>query len=140
MLFAGEGATNEKQAAAGYDRFHALVTEWRDEAEWLKRRFGYKRSARVIERMASDLEAALRADADELLSLREAAYETGYHEDHLGRLVADGKIPNAGRKHAPRIRRGDLPRKAGERAPADAGGYDKSRLFQDIVASKLGGR
>jgi hypothetical protein len=30
----------------------------------------------------------------------------------LGRLLRQGLIPNAGRPHAPRIRRADLPRRA----------------------------
>jgi hypothetical protein len=45
------------------------------------------------------------------LSLGEAAAETGYSADHLGRLVRQGRIPNAGRKNAPRVLRSDLPRK-----------------------------
>lgn len=45
------------------------------------------------------------------LSLRQAAAESGYHEDSLGRLVRQGKIPNVGRLHAPKIRRRDLPKR-----------------------------
>ena len=45
----------------------------------------------------------------EPLTLREAAGEAGYSEDHLGRLVREGKIPNAGRPGAPRILRANLP-------------------------------
>ena len=41
-----------------------------------------------------------------------AARESGYSADHLGRLVRDGRIPNAGRPGAPRIARSHLPRKA----------------------------
>lgn len=53
-----------------------------------------------------------RAEANELLNLQEAARESGYSADHLGRLVRDGRIRNAGRPNAPRVRRGELPRKA----------------------------
>ena len=45
-----------------------------------------------------------------------AARESGYSADHLGRLVRDGRIPNAGRPGAPRIARSHLPRKT--QAPA----------------------
>ena len=57
----------------------------------------------VLDRCADELEATL--------SLVEAASESGYSADHLGRLVRDGKIPNAGRPGAPRIARKHLPRK-----------------------------
>ena len=45
------------------------------------------------------------------------ARESGHSADHLGRLVRDGNIPNAGRSGAPRIARQHLPRKAGTTAP-----------------------
>ena len=43
------------------------------------------------------LEEALAAENDEVLTLQRAAAESGYSADHLGRLVREGKIPNAGR-------------------------------------------
>lgn len=43
------------------------------------------------------------------------------HADTLRHLVRQEKIPNAGKKGAPRIRRGDLPRKPGKTA---ASAYD----------------
>jgi hypothetical protein len=54
---------------------------------------------------SQELEAALHDSEEELLDLQEAAPESGYSPDHLGRLVRDGKIPNAGRRNAPKIRR-----------------------------------
>lgn len=87
-----------------------LVLEWRVEADLLEAR-GLRESATVIRSLADDLEAVLGREKEESLSLKEAARESGYSSDHLGRLVRSGKIPNAGRPGAPRIRRGDLPRK-----------------------------
>ena len=52
-----------------------------------------------------------------LVRCPEAARRSGYSADHLGRLVRDGKIPNAGRPGAPSIARRGLPRKAS--APAE---------------------
>jgi hypothetical protein len=68
--------------------------------------------AALLDEVLSDFAALRLADAAELLNLRQASAESGYSPDHLGRLVRDGKIPNAGRPNAPRIRRTDLPRKA----------------------------
>ena len=57
------------------------------------------------------LEEEVREGQETPLTLPEAAALSGYSTDHLGRLVREGKIPNAGRPNAPRIRRQDLPRK-----------------------------
>jgi len=64
--------------------------------------------AESCDAMLAELGAALEA-----LSLPQAASESGYSADHLAREVRVGRIPNAGRRGAPRIRRGDLPRKPG---------------------------
>ncbi len=54
----------------------------------------------------------IRRDAvDATLTLTEAARQSGYSRDHLGREVRAGRIPNAGRPNAPRIDRRNLPRK-----------------------------
>ena len=47
-----------------------------------------------------------------MYSLVEASRESGYSADHLGRLVREGKTPNAGRPGARRVALKDLPRKA----------------------------
>ena len=88
-----------------------LPANWRKQAKAL-RRFGGNTPATAIERCADDLEATLVERDDTTFSLVEAARESGYSADHLGRLVRDGKIPNAGRPGAPRIALKDLPRKA----------------------------
>jgi len=87
-----------------------LHTRWRQKAE-LFRQHGHEATARAYELCSSELEAALDAREDELLDLQEAAKASGYSPDRLGRLLREGKIPNAGRRHAPRIRRGDLPKR-----------------------------
>ena len=60
-----------------------------------------------------ELETALRQRDDTNLTLTQAAGESCYSAAHLGRLVREGKIPNAGRPGAPGIARRHLPRKAG---------------------------
>jgi hypothetical protein len=75
-------------------------------------RYGVNLVAPALRAIADMVEAALRAESDAALTLAEAAAESGLSSDHLGRLVRRGKVPNVGRKHAPRIARGALPRKA----------------------------
>jgi hypothetical protein len=87
-----------------------LPARWRERAETL-RSFGDPNSARLWDIAAVELERAQALFAAETLSLTEAARASGYTPDHLGRLVAHGKIANAGRTNAPRIRRQDLPAK-----------------------------
>ena len=93
-----------------------LSAAWRRHARTL-RGYGDETPAVALESCAEQLEAALRERDEATLSLTEAARESGYSADHLGRLVRDGKIPNAGRPGAPRIARRHLPREAGAGAP-----------------------
>lgn len=87
-----------------------LITQWRQRAQVLTD-YGDPNSARLWLLAAQELERALEAMGSESLSLGEAAALSGYTADHLGQLVRAGRIPNAGRRNAPRIRRGDLPTK-----------------------------
>ena len=88
----------------------SLPAVWRRQAKTL-RRYGSPAPATALERCADELEGTLQERDDTTYSLTEAARESGYSREHLGRLVRDGKIPNAGRPGAPRIARRDLPRK-----------------------------
>ena len=103
-----------------------LPADWRKKAKTL-RRYGGETPAVALDRCADDLEATLRDRDETTLSLVEAARESGYSADHLGRLVRDGRIPNAGRPGAPRIARVHLPRKATAPTPDDAPLADKPR-------------
>lgn len=83
-----------------------LATRWRVDADLLER---YDSPlAAVCRRHADELDGALRSEADEALDLATAAAESGYSTRHLRHLVAAGTLANLGRKHAPRVRRGDL--------------------------------
>lgn len=89
-----------------------LPSAWRAEAQQLRTRYANEQLAALAEAHAAELEAALGAEADELLTLVEAVEESGYSERRLREMIADGTIPQAGRKGSPRIRRADLPRRA----------------------------
>jgi len=91
-------------------RWRARAKEYRSDA--------LESLARLCERHADELETALRAQEGKLLTLTDAAAVSGFSPDHLGRLVRDGKLPNYGRPHAPRVRLADVPRKAGALPPA----------------------
>lgn len=120
----------------------SLPTRWQTKAKEL-RQLGAEPTAKVLERCAADLEEAYRDWNLQPLTLQEAAKESGYSTDHLGRLVRDGTIPNAGEKHSPRIRRGDLPRKPGHRSangskpPAPI--RSRTEMARSVVESSQGG-
>ena len=101
-----------------------LPAAWRRQAKAL-RRYGGETPAVALDSCAAELEATLIEKDEITFSLTEAARESGYSADHLGRLVRDGKIPNAGRPGAPRIVRSHLPRKT--QAPATPRLVEKHR-------------
>ena len=86
-----------------------FFAKWQSEADMLEG--AQVQGATLLRRVLADFRSIQEEMAAETLSLREAAIESGYSPDHLGRLVRTGSIPNAGRRNAPRIRRTDLPRK-----------------------------
>lgn len=85
-----------------------LITVWRERARTLER-FGDPHCARLWALASDELARAIDVQAESHVTLREASERTGYSIDHLGALLKHGKIPNAGRKGAPRIRVTDLP-------------------------------
>lgn len=112
------------------DAVKALAATWRERAIDIER-FAHP-AAEAFRECAAALERAVAANENASLSLEDAARESGYSRDHLRHLVADGALPNAGRKHKPLVRRGDLPRRA---ARPSRGGYDPA---VDAVRLNLG--
>lgn len=92
-----------------------LAGSWRERAQRLQDWGAGEGLARAWKLAAMELEQALREQQGATLNLQEAARESGFSSDHLGELVRQGKIPNAGRRNAPRILRADLPIKRGPR-------------------------
>lgn len=89
-----------------------FVTKWASEAEVMRQRGVLVNGALLLDEILRDFDAVTQGRASELLTLTDGATESGYSADYLGALIRQGKIQNAGRPHAPRIRRQDLPRKA----------------------------
>ena len=113
-----------------------LPAQWRERAERL-RRYSVPAS-NAYEDAANELEQVLRELGEESLNLVEAASESGFSQDHLGSLVRRGEIPNAGRIHAPRIRRADLPIKSAN-SPGRPPTRRKTPAAEEItsIANKL---
>jgi len=89
---------------------HPKSVEWRARAEKL-RAWGALDAARFWTLAADELEAWNLEHELEPLSLAAAADLSGYSATWLGKLITEGRIPNAGRPNAPMIARRDLPRK-----------------------------
>ena len=119
---------------------HELPVRWRERAADLRRWGAADGAATAWECAAVELENALRRHGDALLTLTEAANESGYSVDHLGREIAHSKIPNAGRPHAPRVRRSDLPKKAGALPPSALGLHiDRTEIARAVIQRHVGG-
>src|SRR2546427_6900031 len=84
-----------------------LIAAWQQRADYLHQ-FGDPTSARLWMLAAVELERALEAFGAETLTLDAAAQVSGYSPDYIRKQIAAGALPNAGRKNAPRVRRGDL--------------------------------
>ena len=96
--------------------------------------------ARICDDVLSDFADVVRNESDVVLSLKQAAAHSGYSKGHLGRLVRQGIIPNAGKPQAPRIRTADLPARpravVAERRPK---AYDVATDARSLVNRRKGG-
>ena len=106
-----------------------LVQRWREEVGVLRRRSA-PTQADVLESCAAELESWTLERDLETITLHQAARESGFSYSALEKNVRRGAIANVGKKGAPRIRRGDLPRKPVPPGP---------QLVPDISARVLGG-
>jgi hypothetical protein len=68
------------------------------------------------EHLLIDLEQRGREHELEALTLDQAAAESGYTYSALEKMMRRGELQNVGKKGAPRVRRGDLPRKPRRRS------------------------
>lgn len=81
-------------AKTGNSSVLAALDDLRAEATRQRGTFGNAPTACAIEFAIQRVEAALQQDGGEILSLAEASARSGYTEDHLARLVRDGRIPD----------------------------------------------
>ena len=111
----------------GVPGLDAVLDRIEAEAANQREAFGNELGARGIEWAAGEIRGALRAEGEQELTLAEAARRSAYSEDHLCRLVRQGRIPDLRRppgRGAIRIQARDLPIKPGtlQIAGADAHG------------------
>ena len=97
----------------------------------------------AYEKCANRIEQAFKEEDNVLLNLQQAAEESGFSADHLGRLLREGMIPNAGRPGAPRIARRDLPIKSHSTVPgvalaAPGGDTSIEQIVQSIIMEGVG--
>lgn len=118
-----------------------LAGLWRNRAAALRRWAAAEGAAIALESAANELDEALRRNAGGLLTLAAAATESGYSVDHLGREISRGKIPNAGRRNAPRVRRSDLPKKPGAALPPSAPALhiERAEIARAVITRHVGG-
>ena len=93
--------------------FKHLSDSWRTKARELRTLEAHGQAA-ALELAAKELDAEIRRSESELLTIREAAAESGYSKEHLRRLAREGDLPverNGGNKSKIKVRRGNLPTK-----------------------------
>ena len=98
---------------------HPFAQRMREDADLFERR-GLKDLAGMVRSYADELDAYEEDHSSELLTLDEAAAASGYHKDSLSRMISEGKLSNAGKHGAPRVRRRDLPKKPARAARSQA--------------------
>jgi hypothetical protein len=118
-------------------RLDDIVERWMARRDVAKSLGGLVDGARLCDEVLRDLEDLRRVSDGAILSLTDAAERSGYSREHLGRLVRAGRIPNAGRPNAPKIRIGDLPRKPGyllrDPWPDDIASASTGQIVRSIV-------
>ena len=86
-----------------------LIERWRSEMDTLRK---WGAGADILGRCINELESVLDAEKLEAITLGEAVRVSGYSYSSLQKKVAGGELPNIGKKGSPRVRKGDLPKKA----------------------------
>ena len=89
-------------------------------------------AARAFREAAGELELALRAQDQAILTVPEAARISGFAQRTLRERISSGALENLGQKGSPRVRRSDLPRKA--RSKATLSRYDPADDARTLLA------
>lgn len=88
----------------------ALAAQWREDAQ-VFRRYGAAGRARMLERIAAELEQSTQTDQSATVDLSTAVKLSGFSRAHLRRLIREGKL--SATADGALVRACDLPRKPG---------------------------
>lgn len=86
-----------------------MIELWTERQKAFARVHAIVDGAQLVGEILDHLRFLEESRKDAVLTLKAAAEQSGYSVEHLARLVRQGRIPNAGRLSAPRIRAADLP-------------------------------
>lgn len=117
-----------------------FLVKWTTEADAMQRRGVMVNGAGLLAEVLADFKTVQATQTEAVLSLPEAASRSGYSVEHLGRLIRESRLPNAGRRGAPRIRVTDLPRKPPALVPARPKTYDPLADARTLLDRQRGGR
>jgi hypothetical protein len=124
-----------------------FLTRWRSRREELRLLGALVDGAALIDQILVDAADVFDDEAEVNLTLTDAAARSGYSRDHLARLVRQHRIPNSGRRGAPRVRLRDLPIRPGVTIEPDAAGddadlthrcYDPGTDARSLASRRLG--
>ena len=118
--------------------YEGLKQRWEARREDFQRLGVMLDGVKACDLVLDDLEALQHVEDDVTVNLQLGASLSGYSADHLGRLVRQGTVPNAGRPSAPRIRMADLPRKPVKQQPKISR-YDPDTDARTLVSRRKGG-
>src|SRR6059036_1248643 len=104
------GPFGQEHAGSAVTR-ESFVTRWRGRRDERARLGAQVDGAKLCDEVLADFEAFTVSEDEELVTLQSAAERSGYHKDHLRRLVRWGKLPAARRGRMLLFRVADLPKK-----------------------------
>ncbi len=114
------------------DPLDELERSWLDEADQYERVGALVKGDLLLRRAVDDLRRTILARATQILTVGEAARESGFSESHLFHLLESHRIPNAGRPNRPRVRRADLPKKRRGRSGSQIA-RDRAQIREELL-------
>lgn len=99
-----------------------LVADWRDRAAFIRSFVRDERAAQLWADAASELEAVLRLEDEELLSPVQAEREGLGDAETIAKAGREGRLTNHGKKNRPKFRRSDIQKRVRSRVARDTDG------------------